>query len=58
VAWVSPFGPQNWQGRFGDVGLKITVTFSLFRPQTQAGYGFSVAPKNQQEDGVGARHTS
>jgi hypothetical protein len=27
--WVSRFGPQNRQLRFGDLGLKITVTFFL-----------------------------
>jgi hypothetical protein len=28
VAWVSWYGPQNWWLRFGDLGLKITVTVS------------------------------
>jgi hypothetical protein len=28
VAWVSRFGPQNQQLRFGDLGLKITATVS------------------------------
>jgi hypothetical protein len=56
VAQVSQFGPQNRQLRFGDLGLKITVTVSWFGPQNQEGYGFSVAPQNQQEYGVDARH--
>jgi hypothetical protein len=30
---VFRFGPQNWQLWFGDLGLKITATVSLFRPQ-------------------------
>jgi hypothetical protein len=42
--WVSRFGPQNWQLRFGDFGLKITMTFSWFGPQNHVGYGLSVAP--------------
>jgi hypothetical protein len=33
VARVSQFGPQNWQLRFGDLGLKITTTVSWFGPQ-------------------------
>jgi hypothetical protein len=57
VAWVSQFGPQNWQFQFGDLGLKITMTVSWFGPQNQAGFGLSVAPQNRRtEDGV--RHTS
>jgi hypothetical protein len=44
--WVSRFGPQNWQPRFDDLGLKITVTVSWFGPQNQAGYGLSVVPQN------------
>jgi hypothetical protein len=42
----SRFGPQNWQLWFGDSGLKITATVSLFGPQNQAGFGLSVAPQN------------
>jgi hypothetical protein len=57
VAWVSRFGPQNQQLRFGDLGLKITATVSWFGPQNQASFGLSVVAQNQQEeDGVG--HTS
>jgi hypothetical protein len=44
VARVSQFGPQNWQLRFGDLGIKITAIDSLFVPQNQADYGLSVAP--------------
>jgi hypothetical protein len=44
---VSRFGPQNWQLRFGDLGIKITVTVSLFVPQNYEGYGLSVAPQNR-----------
>jgi hypothetical protein len=42
VSWLSlktrwwrvfQFGPQNWQLRFSDLGLKITVTVSWFVPQ-------------------------
>jgi hypothetical protein len=29
---VFRFGPQNWQLRFGDLGIKITATVSLFVP--------------------------
>jgi hypothetical protein len=46
VARVSCFGPQNRQLRFGNLGLKITVTVSWFEPQNQAGFGLSVAPQN------------
>jgi hypothetical protein len=31
VARVSQFETQNWQLRFGDLGLKITILLSLFR---------------------------
>jgi hypothetical protein len=31
--WVSRFGPQNWQLRFGDLAHKITATVSWFGPQ-------------------------
>jgi hypothetical protein len=50
--------PQNWQLRFGDLGLKITVTVSWFGPQNQVGYGLSVAPQNRPEDEDGTRHAS
>jgi hypothetical protein len=40
---VSHFGPQNRQLRFGDLGLKITMTVSWFGPENQAGIGLSVA---------------
>jgi hypothetical protein len=33
TSMVSHFGPQNWHVRFGDLGLKITVTVFLFGPQ-------------------------
>jgi hypothetical protein len=46
VARVSWFGPQNWQLRFGDMGLKIITTVAWFRPQNQADYGLSVVPQN------------
>jgi hypothetical protein len=41
---VSRFGPQNRQLRFGDLGLKITMTVSWFMLQNQAGNNLSVAP--------------
>jgi hypothetical protein len=43
VARVFRFGPQNWQLRFSDLGLKITMTVSWFLPQNQADFGLSVA---------------
>jgi hypothetical protein len=46
VAQISLFGPQNWQLRFGDLGIKITATVSWFEPQNQAGFNLSVAPQN------------
>jgi hypothetical protein len=46
--------PQNWQLRFGDLGLKITAAVSWFGHQNQAGFSLSVAPQNRRrEDGVG-----
>jgi hypothetical protein len=39
---TSWFGSQNQGRRFGDLGLKITATVSLFRPQNQVGGGLSV----------------
>jgi hypothetical protein len=54
VGRVSRFGPQSWQLRFGDLGLKITAMVSWFGSQNQPGFGLSVAPQNQQrEDGAG-----
>jgi hypothetical protein len=54
VARVSRFGLQNWQLRFDDLGLKITVMVSWFGPQNQAGFDLSVAPQNRQrEDDAG-----
>jgi hypothetical protein len=40
------FWPQNWQLRFGDLGIKITTMISWFGLQNQAGFGFSIAPQN------------
>jgi hypothetical protein len=54
VAQVSCFVPQNRHLRFGDLGLKITVTVFCFGPQNQAGFSLSVAPQNRRrEDDVG-----
>jgi hypothetical protein len=44
LTWVSWFGPQDEQLRFGDLTHKITVTVSWFGPQNQVGYGLSVVP--------------
>jgi hypothetical protein len=44
------FGCQNWQLRFGNLGLKITMTVSWFEPQNQVGDGLSIVPQNRQED--------
>jgi hypothetical protein len=44
---VFQFRPQNWQLRFGDLGIKITVTVSWFVPQNQVSFGLSVVPQNQ-----------
>jgi hypothetical protein len=46
MARVFRFGPQNRQLQFGDLGLKITATISLFVPQKQACFNLSVAPQN------------
>jgi hypothetical protein len=46
---VSRFGSQNWQLRFGDLGLKIIVMVSWFGPKNQAGDGCSVLPQNRWE---------
>jgi hypothetical protein len=35
VAQVSQFGPQNWQLRFGDLSLKITMTVFDFDLKTK-----------------------
>jgi hypothetical protein len=43
---VFRFGPQNWQLWFDDLGLKIIVTVSWFKPQNQAVFGLSVLPQN------------
>jgi hypothetical protein len=51
------FRPQNWQLRFGDFDIKITVSISWFGPENLAGYGLWVAPQNQQK-GVGDGHAS
>jgi hypothetical protein len=48
--WVSWFGPQNWQVRFGDMGLKSTATVSWFESRNQAGDGLSVASQNRREE--------
>jgi hypothetical protein len=55
---VSRFGPQNRQLWFGGLGLKITATVSLFRPQNHVGYDLSVAPQNRWEDEDGVGHAS
>jgi hypothetical protein len=47
---VSQFGPQNRQLRFGDLGLKITMTVSWFGPKNQAGDGLLVAAQNRWEE--------
>jgi hypothetical protein len=55
VAWVSRFGPQNRQLRFGNLGLKITTAVSWFWPQNHVGDDLSIAPQNRwgDEDDVG-----
>jgi hypothetical protein len=50
-------GLKTGSYRFGDLSLKIIVTVSWFEPQNQAGFGLSVAPKNQQRE-VGLGHAS
>jgi hypothetical protein len=42
---------------FGDLSLKITATVSWFGPQSQAGFGLSVAPQNRWRE-VDAGHAS
>jgi hypothetical protein len=49
VGQVSRFVPQNWQLRFGDLGVKITATVSCFASQKQVDDGLSVAPQNRRE---------
>jgi hypothetical protein len=39
---IFQFGTQNWQLWFGDLGLKITATVSLFGPQNQVEGGLLV----------------
>jgi hypothetical protein len=46
-ATISWFGPQNWELRFGDLGLKITVSVSWFGLENHAGYGLSVTSQNR-----------
>jgi hypothetical protein len=58
LAWVSRFGPQNWQQQFGDLAHKITTIVSWFGPQNQVGCGLLVAPQNQREDEDGVGHAS
>jgi hypothetical protein len=48
---VSRFGLKKWQLRFGDLSLKITATFSSFRPQNQADDDLSVAPQKPMGGG-------
>jgi hypothetical protein len=45
--------PQNWQLRFSDLDLKITVTVSCFGPQNQGDFSLLVAPQNRRRE-VGA----
>jgi hypothetical protein len=47
VAQVYWFGPQNWQVRFGDLGLKIIMMVYEFGPQNQADFYLSIAPQNR-----------
>jgi hypothetical protein len=57
LARIFRIGPQNWQLRFGDLGLKITMTVSWFGPQNQADFGLLVVPQNQWRE-VGVGHAS
>jgi hypothetical protein len=50
VSRVSRFGSQNRQLRFGEFGLKITVTVSCFGPQNQAGFSLSIVPQNRRRE--------
>jgi hypothetical protein len=58
LARVSRFGSQNWQLRFGDFGIKITMMVSWFGTQNQAGFGLSVTPQNRRKDEDGVGHAS
>jgi hypothetical protein len=54
VGRVYRFGSQNWQMRFCDLGLKITVAVSWFGPQNHADFDFSVVSQNRRrEDNAG-----
>jgi hypothetical protein len=55
VVRVSRFELQNWQLRFGELGLKITPTVSWFVPQNQADFDLLVAPQNRRSE-VGMKH--
>jgi hypothetical protein len=55
---IYQFGPQNRQLQFGDLGHKITITFSWFGLQNQAVYGLLVVPQNRREDEDGVGHAS
>jgi hypothetical protein len=52
------FGLQKRQLRFGDLGLKITVTVSWFGSQNRVGYGLLVVPQYRWEDEDGIGHAS
>jgi hypothetical protein len=56
LTWVSQFGPQNWQLRFGGLAHKIIMTVSWFGSQNQVGYDLSVEPQNHWEDEDSAGH--
>jgi hypothetical protein len=55
---VSRFESQNRQLRFGDLGLKITVTVSWLGPQNQVGCSLPITPQNRQDDEDGTGHAS
>jgi hypothetical protein len=45
--------PQNWKLRFGDFGLKITMTVFWFGHQNQVGDDLLVVQQNRwKEDGA------
>jgi hypothetical protein len=54
---VSPFGSQNRQLRFVDLGLKITAAVSWFGHQNQAVFGLSVVTQNRRRE-VSVGHAS
>jgi hypothetical protein len=56
--WISRFGPQNRQWRFGDLAHKINTMVFWFGPQNQVGYGLSIAPQNQWDDKDSIGHAS